>query len=287
MSSAAFDPKLLLTPEVQALLRKHGLAAQVSFTPVQGEAVADATLEQLHEDLLEAEQRINHLHQLATVGEVSAGVLHEARNLLTGVVGLSLIRTSDETHLELLRNEANRCSKLLTTFLNTASRAPSYPTPVQPFEMLGSVVMLLGAEAKTRRCTLSSDATDDVPALLTYGHELQQVVLNLTLNAIEASPEGGHVVLSASYTDTELAIHVSDQGSGIASEMLERIFEPFVSSKPPSRGTGLGLSTSRRLVESMRGRLTVENRGDGGARFTVTLPRTTPPFAALKAGGGE
>jgi signal transduction histidine kinase len=285
MSNATFDPKLLLSPEVRALLLKHGLAAQVSFTAVQGGSAPEPALVQLQKELLDAEQRLNHLHQLATIGEVSAGVLHEARNLLTGVVGLSLVRTTDEAHLELLRNEANRCSKLLTTFLNTASRAPSYPTPVQPGELLGAIVTLLGAEAKTRRCALSSDVADNAPALLTYGHELQQVLLNLTLNAIEASPEGTQVMLSASYTDDELSLHVTDEGGGIPSDMLDRIFEPFVSSKPPSRGTGLGLSTSRRLVEAMRGRLTVENRSNGGAKFTVTLPRANAPSVPLNVGG--
>lgn len=287
MSESSFDSKLLLSPEVQTLLRKHGLTAHVSFTCASDAQPLDATLRQLQAELLDGEQRINHLHQLATIGEVSAGVLHEARNLLTGVVGLSLVRTNDETHLELLRNEANRCSKLLTTFLNTASRAQSYPTPVQPAELLGAVATLLGAEAKNRRCTLTSMAADDLPALLTYGHELQQVLLNLTLNAIEASPEGGEVVLSTSYTEDELVLQVADQGTGIPGDMLERIFEPFVSSKPPSRGTGLGLSTSRRLVEAMGGRLTVENASQGGAKFTVTLPRVVSPHAALHAGGAR
>jgi signal transduction histidine kinase len=269
MSESSFDPRLLLSPEVQALLRRHGLTAHVSFSSTTDDQPIDTKLKQLQAELVEGEQRINHLHQLATIGEVSAGVLHEARNLLTGVVGLSLVRTNDETHLELLRNEANRCSRLLTTFLNTASRAPSYPTPVQPAELLGAVVTLLGAEAKNRRCSLTAMAADDLPALLTYGHE------------------GGEVVLSASYTENELVLQVVDEGTGIPGDMLERIFEPFVSSKPPSRGTGLGLSTSRRLVEAMGGRLTVENGSQGGAKFTVTLPRVVSPHAALKAGGGR
>lgn len=287
MSTSQPEVELLLSDEVRALLKKHGLEVHLTLTDVNGAAPEQSAVSTLFRELGDAEQRVKHLHQLATVGEVSAGVLHEARNLLTGVVGLSLVRTSDETHLELLRNEAGRCSRLLTTFLNTASRAPSYPTPVQASELLGAVVMLLGSEAKTRRCTLSAEPADDVPALLTYGHELQQVVLNLTLNALEASPEGSTVTLSASYTDEELSLHVRDHGGGVPDDMLERIFEPFVSTKPPSRGTGLGLSTSRRLVAAMRGRLTVCNLPDGGAEFTVTLPRSIPPKGPLVSGGAS
>lgn len=287
MSSTSLDVTLLLAPEIRSVLKKHGLTAEISFATPQGDPPTAERLALLREDLVDADRRSSHLHQLATIGEVSAGVLHEARNLLTGVVGLSLVRTQDETHLELLRNEANRCSKLLTTFLNTASRAPNSPSPVQPAELFEAVVTLLGSEAKTRRCTLVAKLADDVPTLLTYGHELQQVLLNLTLNAIEASPEGGEVLLWTTHDESELSLHVSDQGSGVPDDMLERIFEPFISSKPPSRGTGLGLSTSRKLVESMRGRLTVQNQNTGGARFTVTLPRNTSSRVALDKRGSQ
>jgi signal transduction histidine kinase len=273
MTRPALDLGALLSPDVRAVLEKHGLVARVVVTDSAGVSPSDAEIVKLQAELVKASQRLGHLHQLATIGEVSAGVLHEARNLLTGVVGLSLVRSNDESHLDLLRSEANRCSKLLTTFLNSASRAPGYPANIQPREVMNAVVTLLGAEAKSRRCNLSAELPDDLPSIVTFAQELQQVLLNLTLNALEASPEGGSVVLSASYTDQELSLCVADEGHGVPEPMLERIFEPFVSSKPPSRGTGLGLSTSRRLVETMHGRLTVENRAPCGAVFTVVLPR--------------
>lgn len=273
MSRPTLELSTLLSPEIRAVLEKHGLVARVVVTDPAGTSPSDAELAKLQVELAKASQRLGHLHQLATIGEVSAGVLHEARNLLTGVVGLSLVRSNDESHLDLLRSEANRCSKLLTTFLNSASRSPGYPANIQAQEVMNAVVTLLGAEAKSRRCNLSAEAIDDLPSIVTFASELQQVLLNLTLNALEASPEGGNVVLSASYTEQELSLHVTDQGQGIPEPMLERIFEPFVSSKPPSRGTGLGLSTSRRLVETMHGRLTVANRAPRGAIFSVILPR--------------
>ncbi len=285
MSALPIDPNLLFTSEVRSLLSKYGLSAQLRLTTELGEPATPHVCARLQRELEEAEQRLNHLRQLAVIGEVSAGVLHEARNLLTGVVGLSLIRSNEESHLELLRSEGARCSKLLTTVLSSASRAPGYPTRLDPFEFVNGIAALLSYEAKSNRCHLVSQVTAEAPSILAYVHELQQVLLNLTINAIQVSPEGGRVVLSTSLTADELSFHVADEGPGVPEEMLEKIFEPFVSGRPPSLGTGLGLSTSRRLVENVGGHLTVSNNPSKGATFTVTVPRRLEIPKSMPPGG--
>lgn len=284
MSAPKLDPSLLLSPEVKALLTKRGVTVQLTLSNPHGEPLTNAESGLLAQELEQAGRRLNHLHQLATIGEMSAGVLHEARNLLTGVVGLSLVRSGDESHLDLLRQEASRCSRLLNAFLNAASRAPGYPTPVRPADLLEATSALLNAEAKSRPCSLVVTGADRAPTLTTYTQELQQVLLNLTLNAIEASPAGGCVTLSVSFTEQDLSIHVADEGAGVAPEVLDKIFEPFFTTKPLSRGTGLGLSTSKRLVEAMRGQLTVLNIPGSGAEFTVTLPRLLPTPKSVAPG---
>jgi two-component system sensor histidine kinase HydH len=187
--------------------------------------------------------------------------------------------------MELLRSEAARCSKLLNTFLSSASRAPGYPTPVESGEFVQGIASLLTHEAATKRCSLVAEIPEASPTIVTYVQELRQVLLNLTLNAIQVSPEGGRIVLSTTYTDQELSFHVSDQGPGVPSNMQEKIFEPFTSGKPPAVSTGLGLSTSRRLVEQMHGRITVTNNPLGGATFTVTLPRAVEVPKSMPPGG--
>lgn len=281
--SAAVDGELVLTPEVRAILDKHGLTARVEVTTREGAAPLPQDLAALEHELAEVEHRLLHQRQLAVAGEVSAGVLHEARNLLTGVVGLSLMRSNEESHLDLLRNEAARCSKLLGAFLGSISRAPSYPADVDAAEVLNGVAALMTYEAKSRQCNLVVALPEVVPPLLTHANELQQVLLNLTINAIQASPSGGNVVLSVSPQGKDVSFRVSDEGPGIPESMLDQIFEPFFSRKTAATGTGLGLSTSRRLVERIGGRLTVANNPDNGTTFTVTIPqraetpRSMPP----------
>lgn len=279
MSRAAVDGELVLAPEVRAVLDKHGLTARVEVTTARGSAPTAQELATLQHELEAVEQILLHQRQLAIAGEVSAGVLHEARNLLTGVVGLSLMRSSEEAHLDLLRSEAARCSKLLGTFLGSISRAPSYPTELDAAELLNGIAALLAYEAKSRQCVLVVALPDQVPSLLAHANELQQVLLNLTINAIQASPAGGKVVLAMSGDGDDVCFRVTDQGTGIPHELLGQIFEPFFSRKTASSGTGLGLSTSRRLVERIGGRLTATNNPDRGATFTVTIPQRaeTPP----------
>lgn len=285
MSVLPIDPQLLLTPEVSALLAKYGLTAQLRLTNERGEPASPELCAHLEQDLEGVAERLEHVRQLAVVGEMSAGVLHEARNLLTGVVGLSLIRSNEEFHLDLLRSEAARCSKLLNTFLSSASRAPGYPTAVDSGEVVQAIASLLAHEAATKRCTLVPQVPEDSPTIVTYVQELRQVLLNLALNAIQVSPEGGRIVLSSTFTDQELSFHVSDQGPGVPAGMQEKIFEPFTSGKPPAASTGLGLSTSRRLVQQMHGRITVSNNPSGGAKFTVTLPRSMEMPKSMPPGG--
>jgi signal transduction histidine kinase len=265
--------RLLVNSEILAILAKHDVQVDIRLSNRQGEDLEPEILQKLDLLLIEASTRLNHMHQLASLGELSATMVHEARNMLTGLLGLSLVRRSEPPNLELLRKESARCSQLLNTFLSFAARASGYPTVVNPFELAEGVALLLSAEAKARQCSVQVAIAQDFPELVAPSQELRQVLVNLVLNAIQAAPEGGHIVLDADQVGNRVHLMVSDDGPGIPHEMLETIFEPFVSSKPPTVGTGLGLSTSRRLVEAMHGTLLATNRPSGGACFTINLPR--------------
>ncbi len=263
---------LLVSNELLAVLEQHGVRLDLRLTDANGHDVRPEVLAKLDPALVNASTRIAHMRQLATLGELSATMVHEARNMLTGILGLSLMRRSEPPNLELLRKESARCSQLLNTFLSFAARTSGYPTVVKPFELAEAVSLLLSAEAKAKMCSVEVRIPKDFPELVAPSQELRQVLVNLALNAIQASPEGGIIVLNAEHVGARVQLTVSDQGSGIPDGMFERIFEPFVSSKPPAGGTGLGLSTSRRLVEGMDGTLVAANRPSGGACFTVSLP---------------
>jgi two-component system, NtrC family, sensor histidine kinase HydH len=264
---------LLVSSDLLQILEQHGVCVDIRLTDVRGDDVSPEVLAELDPVLVNAGNRLAHMRQLATLGELSATMVHEARNMLTGILGLSLVSRNEPPNLELLRKESARCSQLLNTFLSFAARTSGYPTVVKPFELAEAVSSLLSAEAKLRQCTLSVLVPKDFPDLVAPSQELRQVLVNLTLNAIQASPEGGVVVIDAEHVGSRVHLTVSDEGPGIPEGMFDAIFEPFVSSKPPPLGTGLGLSSSRRLVEIMHGTLGVVNRPHGGACFTVNLPR--------------
>ena len=264
---------LLVSAELLQILEKHGVRLDFQLSDNTGAELGPEVSEKLYSDLMNAGTRLAHMRQLATLGELSATMVHEARNMLTGILGLSLVRRSEPPNLDLLRKESARCNQLLNTFLSFAARTSGYPTIVRPFELAEAVTLLLSAEAKSKLCTLQVLVPRDFPELVAPNQELRQVLVNLVLNAIQASPEGGVVVINAEHIGNRVHFTVSDQGSGIPDGMLDAIFEPFVTSKPPPLGTGLGLSNSRRLVELMEGTLFVANQPHGGACFTVTLPR--------------
>lgn len=264
---------LIVHNEVVEVLRQRGVHVDVRLSDAQGNELDPEALEDLTQLLEDADARLSHRRQLATLGELSATMVHEARNMLTGILGLSLMHRNQPPNLELLRNESARCNKLLNTFLSFAARSSGYPTLVNPYELARAVALLLDAEAKSKLCTVHVLVPKDFPDLVAPSQELRQVLVNLVLNAIQASPEGGIVELNAEEVGSRVLLTVCDDGPGIPEDMLETIFEPFFSSKPPPLGTGLGLSTSRRLVENMFGTLEASNRPSGGACFTVNLPR--------------
>lgn len=263
---------LIVQNEVVEVLRRHGVNVDVRLSDAEGNELGAELLQDLTPMLEDADARLSHRRQLATLGELSATMVHEARNMLTGILGLSLVHKNEAPNLELLRNESSRCNKLLNTFLSFAARSSGYPTLVNPFELARAVALLLNAEAKSKLCTVHVLVPKDLPDLVAPSQELRQVLVNLMLNAIQASPEGGVVELNAEELGSRVLLTVSDEGPGIPEDMLETIFEPFFSSKPPPTGTGLGLSTSRQLVENMYGTLVASNRPSGGACFTVDLP---------------
>ena len=151
------------------------------------------------------------------------------------------------------------------------------PTPVDPF--LDEIVGLVAPLARAKSLALEHAVSDPGLAVLADREKLRQILLNLFSNAIRYTPAGGRITIAAEASGEDVAITTSDTGIGIAPDALERIFEPFVqldrSLTRVREGIGLGLSISRDLARGMGGEITVESRQGEGARFTLTLPRTT------------
>ncbi|MEX2531861.1 MAG: PAS domain-containing sensor histidine kinase [Gemmatimonadota bacterium] len=240
--------------------------------------VLDRTFEAAQQEEIERQVR------LATLGESLAGVAHELNNPLTIVLTNAELAEADlpsgapedlRMTLRTIREQGERMRGLVRELLGYARPKPSEaPTVLHEF-----LRRLLHVEAMTHgRQVRWVERLDWEGEILVPADRVQQVVVNLLKNAADAvmEQEGGTVQLHCRREDDAVLVEVIDDGPGIPEESLDRIFQPFVTSKPEGKGTGLGLPISRRLAEELGGALTVRNLPHGGAAFTLRLPLSVP-----------
>lgn len=236
---------------------------------------------QTHAENRELSRRAQAAERLASVGTLTAGLSHEIRNPLNAA-SLQLavlerrVRKLDEKlqqplldPLKLVRDEIHRLEHILHDFLQFARPAPVTMLPFSMLELLAGITALLTEQAQRRNVKLEL-LLPELPEMKGDSHQLKQVFMNLAINALDACPDGGRVVLTASVEVGAVRVSVEDSGSGITAEQRERIFEPFFSTKP--QGSGLGLPISHAIISQHGGRIEVHGSGLGGARFDVVLP---------------
>lgn len=247
-------------------------------------------LETRTRQLNEAQTSLVRSERLATVGRLSAGLAHEVGNPLSALMGLQDLMMdgalSEEEHrdfLERMKKETARIHRVLTDLLAYARPGGSRESEREPAsgrvdEAVADVVALLGPQKDLKEVEIATEVEDNLPEVRLSQAELTQVLLNLTMNAANACEQKGKIVISVSQKDEETVVTtVSDDGPGVAPEVQETLFEPFVTTKEVGQGTGLGLSVSRGLVESVGGRIFVEANEPRGARFVFELPTVQVP----------
>jgi signal transduction histidine kinase len=213
--------------------------------------------------------------QLSAVGQLASGIAHELRNPLTAIKLLAdttVERGESMTPAEvaMIRDEAARMEQMLQTFLDFARPARLIRDRVDAVAEAQQAIDIVRPRAERVGVTIKHRIGSAVD-LLADRQQLRQVLLNLLINAIDAQPGGGEIVVRIGPSaGGEALIEVADRGDGIRPEIQQRLFEPFVSSK--ETGIGLGLAVSQRIVNSHGGRITAENRPDGGATFRIRLP---------------
>jgi PAS domain S-box-containing protein len=231
----------------------------------------------------EVEEEIRKADRLAALGRLSAGVAHEIRNPLAGIRTTAEIlrnRVGEGDDLlqfvDVILEEAARLDRIVGSLLQFAKPSEPRMEPVEIRPLLERARQLAASRAADRRVTIRVTAGDDLPAPPADRDQLLQVLLNLFLNGIEATPEGGELrafaQVSAAPGRNEVRIFVEDEGEGVSPGIRERIFDPFFTTKPG--GTGLGLSISQNIVRQHGGRLRIENRPSGATRAVVLLPLT-------------
>jgi len=232
--------------------------------------------------------RILHQDKMMSLGRLAASVVHEINNPLSGILNYirlmaRLLQQGDvagerrgkfSRYLDIAETETARCSQIVSNLLSFSRRSPEAFAPVDVAELLRRCILLSGHKLELSRIRLESGIPPGLPPVQGDFNQLQQCVINLIFNAIDAMPQGGTLTLEAQPGDhaQTVSIRVKDTGPGIPPEHLPSLFEPFFTTKSEGHGLGLGLSTVYGIVERHHGRVAARNPDEGGALFEITLP---------------
>ena len=231
-------------------------------------------------DRANLEEQLRLSEKMAAIGLLAAGVAHEVNTPLTGISSFTqmLLERSDPADpktqlLEKIERQTFRAAKIINSLLNLARPSDGEAGPVDVNVIIGDVLSLLEHQFRSGHIQVRKELA--VSPILVRGveYKLQQVFLNLFLNARDAMPKGGWLAISTRVDTHEAIVELSDTGVGIPAEHLARIYDPFFTTKPEGRGTGLGLSVTYGIVQEHGGTLVCESAAGQGTRVRLVLPR--------------
>ena len=226
---------------------------------------------------LRLKERLAHAERLSSMGEMAAGISHEIRN------PLGIIRSSAEllkkkiakidpqnTIPDIIVEEASRLNRIITDFINYAKPREPNMTLCRLEEIIDKNITFLEAQNKEQGCVIKKNFQNHLPEIMADSTMLYQSFLNILINAMQAMPDGGRILVEISSNDHWVTVHFDDEGQGIPSENLDKIWDPFFTTK--DQGTGLGLGIVKNIVESHGGGVQIVNRPVRGTRVTIELP---------------
>ena len=239
--------------------------------------------------ILEIEDQLRRADRLSALGELSAGMAHEIRNPLGSIRGTAeILRDAfppENRYYEftqILVSEVDRLNKVLEDFLSFARSDASEQSYFKPDQVLREVLQLTLPQAGKERISIVWDE-HPLPAAIGDTAQFKQVFLNLVLNALQALPSGGQLTIDSLLENDKVKLTFTDNGPGIPAAHLDKIFNPFFTTK--AEGTGLGLAITHRIVVNHCGQIGVTNRPEGGAQFTLTLKVVDSPCRSEERDG--
>jgi PAS domain S-box-containing protein len=247
---------------------------------------------------VELETQLRLREKMASLGVLAAGVAHEVNTPLTGISSFTqmLLGQTGKTDprsrlLEKIERQTERASKIVNNLLNFARQGRSSFVPVDLNEGVRDVLSLLEHQLTRARVKVRLELSDDLPRVLGDENKLQQVFLNLFLNAQDAMPSGGWLTVKTLRQGTQVVVEISDTGQGIGKEDIKRIYDPFFTTKGAgSSGTGLGLSITYGIIQEHSGHISVDSVVSQGTRFEIKLPAAAfeeAEAARAKVAGGS
>jgi signal transduction histidine kinase len=260
---------------IAGILSDHARSQRRSLEKTQTE------LERVYIELRESIASMRKAERLSAAGQLAASLAHEIRNPLASISGAAGIlrrgtAAAADLHdcLSIIDKETQRLNKLLTGFLNFAKPRSPRVQRTDPNAILLSVASLALHAADANHISLRYETLASCPEVECDPEQLQQVLLNLLINAIEASPRDATIWLRSAVQQDKLTMEIEDEGNGISEEHLDHIFDPFFTTKP--KGTGLGLAISSMIIAQHGGSLTFRSNVASGTTFRVELPLNVP-----------
>ena len=229
------------------------------------------------EDLRTLNERLARAERLAAMGTLAAGVAHEVNNPLASISSLVQMlksKNGDEStseKLDLISTQIQRISRVTRDLTDFARVRPAARSLIDVNDTVDSSLRLASLDAGFQKLRLSVIREENLPRIVADPDQLQQVFLNLLLNARDAMPDGGELTVRSLQRDGNIGVSVCDTGHGMDESVRKQIFDPFFTTKSAGRGTGLGLSVCYGIVTAHGGRIEVD-RADAGCTFTVLLP---------------
>jgi len=261
----------------------HGIPMQYQGKPHVLMITRDVTeKKRSEEELARHRENLHQREKLAALGSLLAGVAHELNNPLSVVVARAVMLEEQgdpatQAAAAKIRTAAERCARIVRTFLAMARQQRPQRVPVAINEVVSAALDITAYAVRTSGIDVALDLADNLPTVLADADQLHQVFLNLIINAQQAlqdQPGPRRIRLTSRYDPTGdvIRITVADNGPGIPAELRARIFEPYFTTKPVGIGTGVGLAVSLGIIETHGGALTVDCPVEGGAEFSITLP---------------
>ncbi len=266
------------------LVRPQGDRIPVEFTARAVEIAGRQYMQSISRDITERktmEEQLIVTDRLATIGELASGIAHELNNPLTSVIGFSELVMRKEVpeeareYLEIINREAKRTSGIVRNLLTFARKQAPTKEPVDVQSVLQVILDLRAYEEKVSNVEVSTRFAPDLPEIMADGSQLQQVFLNVVLNAEQAMLDAsgrGTLTITTERSGNAIRVSFADDGPGISEDDLGHIFDPFFTTKDVGKGTGLGLSICYGIVTEHGGKMYAESEVGKGTTFTVELP---------------
>ncbi len=230
-------------------------------------------------ELQEAQAQIIHQEKMASMGLMAAGIAHEIGNPLTSISSMAQVikrKNSDEKINEYLTNilkSIDRISRIVRELVDFSRPSTYTEALVNLNDIINSAVGIVRYDRRSKHITFVLNQDPDLPKTVAVGDNLLQVILNILINAVDASDGyGNSIEVISKHTDDTIRIIIKDEGCGIPAEKLNQIFEPFFTTKEVGKGTGLGLTVSYGIIKEFGGEIKVDSEINQGSTFTIILP---------------